>query len=912
MHVPARVRANQVPSHSRYKGGVKASWSALLVAAIVALGGAAARAGTVRGNVFDDADGDGLFSAGEEGVGGVRIAWEGQFVAVSAADGSYSFEAPDEVGIAWARTPDGFRPGPRWHQVDGGGGEDDGVDFALRRAGAPGDDLTFVVGSDSHMGREEFERPGQFDADDLALALGQAVDLDPTPRFVAITGDIAQSNNPDQFAHAVEVARQLDIAFVPVPGNHDWFDGGASYRQYFGPPMYSFEAGGARFVVLNDNDSIPAWQAFLFADLADAAEDTPVVAFMHRPPEDPELAALEAAGVDTLFTGHWHSNTVFTYGDLVQYNTEPIVRGGIDAAPAGYRVVSFTGGVMALSHHAVVESPTLRITFPRETDCVEGDTTAVLVAAQIGARFANVEATLAGAGARLAWNGAWSYGGELPLPAGDDLTLRVTARDGSGGELEAEAVLRRCAATPPDGGGAWSQVQGDAQHRGFTPDPIAPPLATAWARSIGAHIHGGSPILAGGRLFAVGADFSDGATSVVVALDAATGEEIWRATPGADVRNAPAVAGDVLVVPTSGGVLVGYDTASGEELWRHDLGDGVERNRAVLHAAVAADGAAVYAGVHGRYAALAPESGETVWEGVPAEGNSLASLAAGAVGGGLVIGTVGRGREGLFAWDAATGVERWRIEPPATIGVQASPVISEDEARVYYANAAGAVHAVELATGSEVWSTALFTDNTDWDYAITATPALAHGLLYVPTTYDWFVALDAATGEEAWRIAAGTSLVHVSHARSTASSFTGAPLVAGSTVWVPGADGFLRAHDAASGDELWCSDLGAPLLSGMAAGGGALYVGSFDGTIRALTHAEGELGCATSFGPPVEDDGGCGCRAGGAPAGTPSLLIILGALAAVSRRGRPGRRRTPRRQRRSRRKCERLGELTAR
>jgi hypothetical protein len=51
--------------------------------------------------------------------------------------------------------------------------------------------------------------------------------------------------------------------------------------------MYSFDSGGVRFVVLNDNDTVPAWQASLAADLADVPEDALVVAFMHRPPEDP-------------------------------------------------------------------------------------------------------------------------------------------------------------------------------------------------------------------------------------------------------------------------------------------------------------------------------------------------------------------------------------------------------------------------------------------------------------------------------------------------------------------------------------------------------------------------------------------------------------------------------------------------
>jgi hypothetical protein len=65
-HVPAGERPNQLPSHSGYKGEVKAS-SALLVAAIAGAAAAPARAGTVRGSAFADTDGDGLFSAGRRG-----------------------------------------------------------------------------------------------------------------------------------------------------------------------------------------------------------------------------------------------------------------------------------------------------------------------------------------------------------------------------------------------------------------------------------------------------------------------------------------------------------------------------------------------------------------------------------------------------------------------------------------------------------------------------------------------------------------------------------------------------------------------------------------------------------------------------------------------------------------------------
>jgi MYXO-CTERM domain-containing protein len=851
--------------------------------AVVLALAAPAHAAVVSGSVFIDEDADGLFSAGEQGAPGVRIAWEDELVAVSGPDGSYSFDAPDQTGIAWVRVPDGYRPGPVWQELDGGGDDDESVDFPLRAAPI-GADMTFVIGSDSHMGRDEYLLDGQFDADDLMLSFRQATDLDPAPHFIAITGDIAQSGMAEQFDRVIEVVSELDVAFVPVPGNHDWFDQGAAYRERFGPPMYSFDAGGTRFVVLNDNDSVPAWQAFLTAQLADAAEGAPVVAFMHRPPADPELAAIEAAGVDYLFTGHWHSNAVLNYGDLVQYNTQPIVRGGVDGSPAGYRIASFAGGVLQLSHHTVVESPTLRVTWPRADDCVDGDRTEVLVAAQIGARLASVDATLGDAEARLTWTGAWSYAGELPLPGYEALLLRVTARTASGTSLEVEQALRRCRPAAPSGDGEWSQIQGGPEHRGYLETEVTPPLTTAWARSIGGHILGGSPVLADGRLFVTAADFNDGASSVVVALDAATGEELWRVAPGSDIRNAPAVAGGVLVAPTSSGRVIALDAVTGDSLWEYDLGIGLERNQAVLHAAVTIADGTVYAGVHGRFAALDAATGAVLWEGDPADGNSLTSLAGGGVGGGMVVGTVGRGREGLFGWDLATGQERWRVQPPATIGVHTSPVISEDQQSLFFANGAGVVHAVELASGAPLWSAQLFQDNTDWDYAVIATPALAHGALYVPTTYDFLYALDQASGAELWRIAAAPSVVHVSHARSVASSFSAPPVVTGGVLWVGGADGFLRAHDPMTGEALWCTDLGAPILAGMAPADGALYVGTYDGTIRAMTHVDGELGCEAEFTPPTGpvDDGGCGCRS--APGGGAGAWLLLLALLASRRR----------------------------
>jgi outer membrane protein assembly factor BamB len=264
----------------------------------------------------------------------------------------------------------------------------------------------------------------------------------------------------------------------------------------------------------------------------------------------------------------------------------------------------------------------------------------------------------------------------------------------------------------------------------------------------------------------------------------------------------------------------------------------------------------------------------------------------------VIVGSVARGRGGLFAWDAMLGSELWRIERPKSIGVHAAAVLADSVA--YYANAAGQVRAVELQTGDEIWAKSLFAGNSDWDYAITGTPALSDGRLFVPTQYDFLYALDAATGDELWRIRADDSVLHTSHARVIAQSFPGSPLVSGRYLYAGGADGLLRSLEVDTGVQLWSLQLGSPIMSGMAAAGDQLYVQSFDGTVRAMVHVDRPL-------PDPQDpdggadDGGCGCSASSDQTPWSPLALALAcwlAISAVRSRGGRARRRARSRARR--------------
>jgi outer membrane protein assembly factor BamB len=156
-----------------------------------------------------------------------------------------------------------------------------------------------------------------------------------------------------------------------------------------------------------------------------------------------------------------------------------------------------------------------------------------------------------------------------------------------------------------------------------------------------------------------------------------------------------------------------------------------------------------------------------------------------------------------------------------------------------------------------------------------STPALGFGHLYVSTQYDHLVALDLATGEEAWRHGAGEGVLHDAHARSVSSSFPSSPVLAGDVLWVIGGDGVLRALDPASGRSRWAWDLGLPGHGGIAVAGDYLVVATFDGTVRVLY----ESNCALPA-----DDGGCGCQAGSRSQSGPIPCMLLALLLARRRR----------------------------
>jgi outer membrane protein assembly factor BamB/predicted phosphodiesterase len=839
-----------------------------VVLAVIAIAASSASAATIHGLVYEDTNGDGKPSAGERGVAGAVVAYDVQVFTETDASGQFDLQVPDgPPGIVWVRVPDGFAPGPVWAPADG----THDVDLGLVRLPAPvRPPFSFVVAADTHIYKSE----EYFGARDLAMAAAEATALDPPPAFFTILGDITQGNLPAEFALVDRALAGLDVPYVPVPGNHDWYDGGKAWFAHYGPDNYSFDLGGIHFVVWNLSMTEDAINTYLKLELARVPKTMPIVALTHAPPKPGVIAVLRKLGVDYVLTGHTHSNRIVDHDGIIELNTEPMLMGALDFTPAGYRVITVDGAQLTSYHRTTVDAPVVRVVAPQ---CVHGD---LLVAAQLDSGDTEVSARVdCATPIALRWAGGWSWRAPLPALKPGAHTVAIDVTSSSGAHASTTATIEVCdPGRPPAAGDDWPQLAGDPQHTGARAHLLAPPLVTRWIQAVGGHVITAPPVIAAGKVYVATTDLGDGGAGGMVAIDLATSEIKWYAPTEKPVRGGIAVAGDTVATAEIDGTVLGLDAETGAVRWTYALSTNILPEAGATFAAPTADGRDIVVGHQRQVAALSDGTPQWTVDPVP-EGVDSQSAAALAIGGGLVIGTFNRWLGGVIAWDRATGHRAWQYETDDTVGINSSPVIGDDQ--VFIATAADKVLALDM-TGKLSWSVALDPAGFNWGNATIGTPAYTHGIVVVPTLYRDLVALDATTGAELWRHAGTPGALRETHYRgANQAGYAASPAITGDVVWAADTSGMLAALDLYTGETLWQTPLGVPVLAGLAVSGDSLIVASYDGTVRELVPGTPRtpVASATCSEP---DTGGC-CDAGGSPG---SVLIAGGVVAAAIRRRR--------------------------
>jgi outer membrane protein assembly factor BamB len=129
-----------------------------------------------------------------------------------------------------------------------------------------------------------------------------------------------------------------------------------------------------------------------------------------------------------------------------------------------------------------------------------------------------------------------------------------------------------------------------------------------WQAKTGERLASGGPALsASGKVLFAGTSGGDGEPAAVTAYDTSDGEEIWRSALGDEIVNPSDrlwAIGDVVIAPLHSGDVVALDAGTGEEVWRYTPPEPRLGN-------VTVEGGEVWFGLqNGEVLALDAESGE--------------------------------------------------------------------------------------------------------------------------------------------------------------------------------------------------------------------------------------------------------------------------------------------------------------
>ncbi|MFJ7169162.1 serine/threonine-protein kinase [Streptomyces globosus] len=307
---------------------------------------------------------------------------------------------------------------------------------------------------------------------------------------------------------------------------------------------------------------------------------------------------------------------------------------------------------------------------------------------------------------------------------------------------------------------------------------------------------------------------SDGPS--LYALDASDGSERWRLSADAWVYALRADRGTV-VTATRGGGVQGWEASNGRKLWELT---GAQSDFETPEAAPVLHDGTVYVWQDARLRALDARSGRESWSypvGDAAACGNVPVRVTPAPDGNVYISAGTR----VLSVDRASGRVRWHFEAPAVF--LAPPAFAPGAAvtggGVYLADYLGTVYALDAATGKDRWRIAT-------EPRTSADPVLVAGGNVHLGAGSALYTLDAVTGTPKWRFAAGGEI-------------TGPPAVADGRVHFGSADHCLYTLDAAGGQLRWKLATGGEIAGAPVAEGGVVYACSKDRCVYALDAAKG-------------------------------------------------------------------------
>lgn len=258
----------------------------------------------------------------------------------------------------------------------------------------------------------------------------------------------------------------------------------------------------------------------------------------------------------------------------------------------------------------------------------------------------------------------------------------------------------------------------------------------------------------------------------VAALDANSGEEIWRAQANAPFQSAPTFSGDRVYAVTNDSELIAFDAATGAVAWTYQAI--AEPARILSAPSVGVEGDTVVAPfASGELVALLAANGRRLWSDALSRAGQINSLSA-------INDIAGR------------------------------PVI--DGGAAYAASHSGLIAAIDLRSGQRIWARS---------FASTQTPCVAGDVLYAVSTDGELAAFDRRTGNVYW--VQQLRRYRNEGERKGRVAWTG-PVMIGGRLVLANSEGDVVAVSPSNGQTLASADVGQPVFIPPIAANEQIYI----------------------------------------------------------------------------------------
>jgi outer membrane protein assembly factor BamB len=373
-------------------------------------------------------------------------------------------------------------------------------------------------------------------------------------------------------------------------------------------------------------------------------------------------------------------------------------------------------------------------------------------------------------------------------------------------------------------------------HRGANARHLMPHSALratpqlAWSTTIGSastrkNRIAAAPVVSGGRVFTMDGGATVAATTTSGALLWATDLTAVSDLGGGQSGGGLAVGGERLFATTGYSELVALNAATGEVLWRQELDTAAS-------GAPATDGSVVYvSGRDGSAWALNAADGKVIWRVVGTPGvTGFVGSAAPTISDRVVIFPSSGGEllavlkvgNGTIVWRSSLAGKRLGRAYAVTPDITGDAVLSGGT--LFAGTASGRTVALSAASGDVTW-TAIG--------GALGPVAVGGGSIFLVSDEAELVRMDASTGEVIWAVQLPYFTTDKVKRRKGIYAHFG-PVLAGGRVMVVSSDGFLRAFDPTDGSLTHTAEIPGGAATQPAIAGGTLFVVGNDGQLHAF------------------------------------------------------------------------------